>query len=423
MLADAVARSAGGQIVWAPDGYGRSQGKIFFYGPSGTVGGMIELYRYLEAQLVVISAAAAATRRERRVHGRTWRNSFLLGAVGRLAHRLDARRAEAMETEENSRALVVVKTAVERKIERRWPELESSRYRASVARSAYEAGSHAAKHVDLGDRQAEAHLAGATRRSGMSDRRLWLEEPCPTCGAPSGLRCQTSRYRGKPMRVLHAARGWRHRSCPVCKAEPGELCRTPTGRRAAQPHTARLYPGRRELFAEQGVWEELERWGAVTALVRFSGGGGSQGQVAAVTLEDAKKRELARWSGGEGELPEALAAAVWGRYALFRGHPRISGVVMWNVRERLVVVAGERGGQKFDDVLIPKPLARATAAAVLRDTSPASGARAERDTSPAAGGGENAGSCAWCGGPLPDGLRPEAWYCSKRCRQAASRAR
>jgi hypothetical protein len=151
MLADAVARSAGGQIVWAPDGYSRSLGKIFFYGPAGTVGGMIELYGYLEAQLVVISAAAAATRRERRVHGRTWRNSFLLGAVGRLAQRLDARRAETTEREESSRALVVVKTAVDRKIERRWPELESSRYRASVARSAYEAGGHAARHVDLGD--------------------------------------------------------------------------------------------------------------------------------------------------------------------------------------------------------------------------------------------------------------------------------
>jgi len=158
----------------------------------------------------------------------------------------------------------------------------------------------------------------------MSDRRLWLEEPCPTCGAPSGLRCQTSRYRGKPKRVLHAARGWRHRSCPDCKAQPGEICRTPTGRRAAQPHTARLHPGRRELFAEQGVWEELERWEASTALVRFSGGGGSHGAIAAVTV-DATKRELARWSGGEGELPEALAAPVWGRYALFRGHPRISG--------------------------------------------------------------------------------------------------
>jgi Protein of unknown function (DUF2786) len=153
MLAAAVARSAGGQIVWAPDGYSRGQGKIFFYGPSGTVGGMIELYRYLEAQLVVISAAAAATRRERRVHGRTWRSSFLLGAVGRLAHRLDARRPETTETEENGRALVLVKTAVDRKIERRWPELESPRYRASVAHGAYEAGGHAGKHVDLGDRR------------------------------------------------------------------------------------------------------------------------------------------------------------------------------------------------------------------------------------------------------------------------------
>src|SRR5512133_2007598 len=60
----------------------------------GTVGGIVELYRYLEAQLVVISATATAARRERRVHGRTWRNSFLLGAVGRVGQRLDARRAE-----------------------------------------------------------------------------------------------------------------------------------------------------------------------------------------------------------------------------------------------------------------------------------------------------------------------------------------
>jgi hypothetical protein len=33
----------------------RSQGKIFFYGPAGAVGGMVELCRYLEAQLIVIS--------------------------------------------------------------------------------------------------------------------------------------------------------------------------------------------------------------------------------------------------------------------------------------------------------------------------------------------------------------------------------
>jgi hypothetical protein len=82
------------------------------------------------------------------------------------------------------------------------------------------------------------------------DRRLWLSEPCPSCGAHSGLRCQTSRHSGKPTRWLHAARGWRQRSCPTCKTQPGELCRTPTGRRAAQPHTARLSPARRELLGD-----------------------------------------------------------------------------------------------------------------------------------------------------------------------------
>ena len=185
----------------------------------------------------------------------------------------------------------------------------------------------------------------------MSDRRLWLEEPCPTCGTRGGVRCQTSRYSGKPSRLVHAARGWRQRSCPTCKVQAGELCKTPTGRRAGQPHTARLQRGRRELFAEEQVWEELGRWEAAVALVRFSGGGGNQGSIAAVTLEDAAKCELARWGSGEGELPEALAAPIWGRYALFRGHPRISGLLMWDVQERQVVVAGERGGQKFEELL------------------------------------------------------------------------
>ena len=261
----------------------------------------------------------------------------------------------------------------------------------------------------------------------MSDRRLWLGEPCPTCGARSGLRCQTSRYGGKPSRLLHGARGWRHRLCPTCKAQAGELCRTPRGRRASQPHAARLQGGRRELLVDDQVWEELERWEAAAALVRFSGGAGSQGSIAAVTLEDAEKRELARWGSGEGELPEALAAPIWGRYALFRGHPRISGLLMWDVQQRQVVVAGERGGHKFEELLsAPRPLYRSPVthvAIATNDTSRRSAARARRDMPPAAGSGEASRSCGRCGEPLPAGLRPEARYCSKRCRQAASRAR
>jgi hypothetical protein len=218
----------------------------------------------------------------------------------------------------------------------------------------------------------------------------------------------------------------RRRFCPTCTAQPGELCKTPTGRRASRPHTARLQRGRRELFAEEQVWEELERWEAAVALVRFSGGGGSHGSIAAVTLEDAKKRELARWGSGEGELPEALAAPMWARYALFRGHPRISGLLMWDVQERQAVIAGERGGEKFEELVSAlRQLYRppvTPAAVTAGDVSRASAARAHRGTSPA-GAREASRSCERCGEPLPTGLCAEARYCSKRCRQAASRAR
>ena len=64
MLAAAVAHSAGARVVWTPDG-GRSQGKIFFYGPAGAVGGIVELYRYLEAQLVVRHRCAPGAARAR----------------------------------------------------------------------------------------------------------------------------------------------------------------------------------------------------------------------------------------------------------------------------------------------------------------------------------------------------------------------
>ena len=174
-----------------------------------------------------------------------------------------------------------------------------------------------------------------------------------------------------------------------------------------------------------GVWEELERWEATTALVRFSGGGNSPGSIAAVTLEDASGRTLARWQSGEGELPEALATPIWGRYALFRGHPRIAGLLMWDVRERQVVIAGERGGEKFEELLsAPRPLGRrpvTPVAAGAGAVSRGSAARAHRATPARAGEGSR--SCERCGEPLAAGLRAEARYCSKRCRQAASRAR
>ena len=210
----------------------------------------------------------------------------------------------------------------------------------------------------------------------MSDRQLWLAEPCPTCGARGGLRCQTSRYGGKPTRFLHAARGWRHRPCPTCKAQPGQLCKTPTGRRASQPHTARLQRGRRELFAEEQVWEELERWEAVYRPAVTP--------VAVITADKSRRsaararRDTSRDAGaGDARLCERC------------GEP---------------LPAGLRAEARY----CSKRCRQAASRARLKDRSP----------SPPPSLPE---TCSWCGGPMPGGLRVEARFCSKRCRQASSR--
>jgi len=143
-----------------------------------------------------------------------------------------------------------------------------------------------------------------------------------------------------------------------------------------------------------------------------------------------RTRRHASWDGGSGELAEALAGPVWGRYALFRGHPRITGWLQWDVREREVLLAGKRGDQALAEVLsAPRQLSRAPVTPVISsvpdDMSPGSSVlRAERERSGTAAGVLHAPrSCARCGGPLAVGLRSEARYCSKRCRQASSRER
>jgi hypothetical protein len=255
----------------------------------------------------------------------------------------------------------------------------------------------------------------------VSDRRLWLAERCPACGAQAGMRCRerSPSRRTPPARLaLHAARGWRLRPCPACKAQPGEPCFTPRGRSAARPHTARLPLARGELHALDDVWRALERAGAQLALVRFTGGGGRQGTLERVSIEAAGR---ARWRGaGEAQLAGALAAPAWGRYGTFKGQPPIAATLQWRVADRSLLLSGTRGTERFEQTLQAARATAGPAAPSLRAPSPAAPSMRDtsRDTSPAAGR-----ECNRCGQSIPAGARPEARYCSKRCRQAASRAR
>jgi hypothetical protein len=136
-----------------------------------------------------------------------------------------------------------------------------------------------------------------------------------------------------------------------CKAHCDEVCRTPSGREAARPHTARLRPGPGELVARASVWEELERRGAMIALVPFAGRAGLGGQVGTIVLsrlDGAELVDVERWTGRD-ELAYALEAPVWDRFGRFVGQQPIHGTVGWVVADRLVVIEGERGGTPFEE--------------------------------------------------------------------------
>jgi hypothetical protein len=170
-LAASIAKSMGGRVVFTRN-YATAS-VMSFFGPAGTAQSIAALYHHLEAQLVTISAIATANRAEKRVHGRTYRASFLLGAVDRLDWRLSRHRTE-LTTEANSRALVIIGSAVDRAIEERFGRLRTERHPnpSSLHWKAYSRGEKAAATVDLGSRRVgnrEATLSAGLR--GPEDER------------------------------------------------------------------------------------------------------------------------------------------------------------------------------------------------------------------------------------------------------------
>jgi hypothetical protein len=101
------------------------------------------------------------------------------------------------------------------------------------------------------------------------------------------------------------------------------------------------------------VWEELKRRGATIAEVPFSGRAGRGGRTDTIRLSRCGGNALVdveRWTCRD-ELAYALEAPVWDRYGTFVGHPLIHGFVTWTPEERLVIIAGTRGGRSFEEIV------------------------------------------------------------------------
>jgi DNA invertase Pin-like site-specific DNA recombinase len=203
-------------------------------------------------------------------------------------------------------------------------------------------------------RPSQSRVAGA--EAAGSDRRQWLAERCPKCGAAPGARCRTQQVgrAARPAARLHVARGWRQRRCPAWDALPGRDCLTPSGRRASGPHHARIAPAAGELVFVREVWEELEGRGAGRATVPFGGErrtGARFGPVTLVRVENGREVELERWESAGDQLIEALKALVSERFGAFAGQPAISGTLSWSVADRRIVIGGRRGERPFEETL------------------------------------------------------------------------
>jgi hypothetical protein len=192
----------------------------------------------------------------------------------------------------------------------------------------------------------------------VGDRRLWLQETCPTCRASPGARCRDPRALRKtrlPRTELHFARGWRQRPCPTCHAQPGEGCFTPRGRSAARPHSARLRPSAGELTRSE-AWEELQHRGANIATLPFAGKrrtGASFGPIRLERLENDQLIEIETWSeqrSGDA-LIEALKAPVVARFASFLSQPPIRATLSWTVPDRRITITGKRSNEPFEEVI------------------------------------------------------------------------
>jgi hypothetical protein len=154
ILLNTIIKGMGGRGVWMADSGGKHSGQMHVFAPQGTHTAIFQTYRMIENWIEVESKFAASVREETWVHGRTWRNSWIQGAVNRICARLrEVKRAQAGEIREagNGMALARMDADVNHAVSDVYPHLRSmQRSTARLHGGAYSDGQRAGNSANIG---------------------------------------------------------------------------------------------------------------------------------------------------------------------------------------------------------------------------------------------------------------------------------
>lgn len=107
----------------------------------------------------------------------------------------------------------------------------------------------------------------------------------------------------------------------------------------------------RSLDTKEWVWAEMEKRGAIKAIIEFSGGHDEGGADAiTLTMGDGSKESLETWrneNDDEGRLITYLQDPLYDRWGSFAGEFSVYGTIEWNVTTRKVTLDGSESVEDY----------------------------------------------------------------------------
>ena len=153
ILANQIAIHNDGDCVWIKEG-GSHSGSLHIFAPEGVIPSIVKMYEFLEDWVVRTSEQEFAKARlfeGTNVHGRTWKTSWIEGAVGRLCVRIEANRDIAAAECSSETAIALIQEEVSAAKYLTYKNLgKSGTRKLRVDQDAYRAGQKAGANASLG---------------------------------------------------------------------------------------------------------------------------------------------------------------------------------------------------------------------------------------------------------------------------------